>query len=68
MLRPYKLGGTSSRDFFFHKMKADPAGTGSAFCLNFFISLLHYFFYAVAAFTCDKAAATSFKSGTTGMS
>jgi hypothetical protein len=25
-------------------------------------------FYAVAAFTCDNAAATSFKSGTTGMS
>jgi hypothetical protein len=24
--------------------------------------------YAVAAFTCDNAAATSFKSGTTGMS
>jgi hypothetical protein len=36
--------------------------------VRIFFSYFFRSFYAVAAFTCDSAAATSFKSGTTGIS
>ena len=70
MLRPYKFGGGPGKGFsaFWKQKRILPEQNPLS---SIFASLLPYFInssYAVAAFTCDSAAATSFKSGTTGMS
>ncbi len=48
--------------------KAPDSHRGPAFPCSVTLSVVANDPYAVAAFTCDSAAATSFKSGTTGMS
>lgn len=50
------------------KTGPDLIGTRVFTAAKLCVSMAKISAYAVAAFTCDNAAATSFKSGTTGMS